>query len=203
RLGAAAVAAAARRERRPARRGDAHRRRDGRHRHAAGGGPRRGDRIESAGRGRAPRRHGSRSCERQAPARGDVRRPRQSRCRTGPRELPGRRQFSVRGVAMTDAPELLRVLIVDDEEPARMAVRAALAGMDGIEVVGECANGFDAVKAAGELRPDVMLLDVQMPKLDGFEVLELIDRSVPVVFVTAYAEFALRAFEFNAGYFLC
>lgn len=99
---------------------------------------------------------------------------------------------------MTDAPALLRVLIVDDEEPARMAVRAALAGMDGIEVVGECANGFDAVKAAGELRPDVMLLDVQMPKLDGFEVLELIDRSVPVVFVTAYDEFALRAFDVHA-----
>jgi two-component system LytT family response regulator len=99
---------------------------------------------------------------------------------------------------MTDDAVLLRVLIVDDEEPARMAVRAALAEVGGVEVVGECANGFDAVKAIGELHPDVMLLDVQMPKLDGFEVLELIDRTVHVIFVTAYDEFALRAFDVHA-----
>lgn len=99
---------------------------------------------------------------------------------------------------MTDGPDLLRVLIVDDEEPARMAVRTALAAVGGVEIVAECANGFDAVKAAGEHHPDVIFLDVQMPKLDGFEVLELIDRAIPVVFVTAYDEFALRAFEVHA-----
>jgi two-component system LytT family response regulator len=93
---------------------------------------------------------------------------------------------------------VLRVLIVDDEEPARMAVRTALAQIGGAEIVGECSNGFDAVKATTEVRPDVVLLDVQMPKLDGFEVLELIDRTIPVVFVTAYDEFALRAFEIHA-----
>lgn len=100
---------------------------------------------------------------------------------------------------MTDHEQTtLRVLIVDDEEPARMAVRAALDQVGGAEIVGECSNGFEAVKAVTDLRPDVVLLDVQMPKLDGFEVLELIDRSVPVIFVTAYDEFALRAFEVHA-----
>jgi two-component system LytT family response regulator len=99
---------------------------------------------------------------------------------------------------MSEAPRVLRVLIVDDEAPARMAVRAGLAQVGGVEVVGECANGFEAVKAVADTQPDVVLLDVQMPKLDGFEVLELIGRAVPVVFVTAYDEFALRAFDVHA-----
>lgn len=99
---------------------------------------------------------------------------------------------------MSERTGALRVLIVDDEEPARMAARAGLAAVDDVEVVGECANGFEAVKAIGELQPDVVLLDVQMPKIDGFELLELIGRSVPVIFVTAHDEFALRAFEVHA-----
>jgi two-component system LytT family response regulator len=92
----------------------------------------------------------------------------------------------------------LRVLIVDDEEPARLALRAALATMADVTVAGECAHGFDAVRAVADVHPDVVLLDVQMPKLDGFEVLELIGPEVPVVFVTAYDEFALKAFEVHA-----
>lgn len=92
----------------------------------------------------------------------------------------------------------LRVMVVDDEDPARMAVLQALEAVGGVEVVAECANGFDAVKRIGEARPDVVLLDVQMPKLDGFDVLELIGGGVPVVFITAYDEFALRAFEVHA-----
>jgi two-component system LytT family response regulator len=92
----------------------------------------------------------------------------------------------------------LRAVIVDDEEPARMAVRQGLAEIGGVEIIAECANGFEAVKVVAESRPDVVLLDVQMPKLDGFEVLELIGRDVPVIFVTAYDEFALRAFEVHA-----
>lgn len=99
---------------------------------------------------------------------------------------------------MSGSDARLRVVIVDDEEPARMALRAALAVMDDIEVVGECANGFEAVKVVGEARPDLLLLDIQMPKLDGFDVLELVGGDVPVVFVTAYDEFALRAFEVHA-----
>lgn len=92
----------------------------------------------------------------------------------------------------------LKVVIVDDEAPARLAVRHGLEAIGGIDIVAECGNGFDAVKAVSELAPDVVFLDVQMPKLDGFEVLELLARDLPVVFVTAYDEFALRAFEVHA-----
>jgi len=95
-------------------------------------------------------------------------------------------------------PAVLRVVIVDDEEPARLALRYDLTAIGDIEVVGECANGFEAVRAVPELKPDVVLLDIQMPKLDGFEVLELIGTAVPVIFVTAYDEYALKAFEVHA-----
>jgi two-component system LytT family response regulator len=94
--------------------------------------------------------------------------------------------------------ERLRVVIVDDEPLARAVVREYLAGHPDTEVVAECANGFEAVKAAAELAPHLMFLDVQMPKLSGFEVLELIGQDVPVVFTTAYDQYALRAFEVHA-----
>jgi two-component system LytT family response regulator len=97
-----------------------------------------------------------------------------------------------------DDPKTLRVVIVDDEPPARGVVREFLGRHSGIEVVAECGNGFDAVKAVSELSPDLLFLDVQMPKLDGFEVLELLGREVPVVFITAYDQYALRAFEVHA-----
>jgi two-component system, LytTR family, response regulator len=92
----------------------------------------------------------------------------------------------------------LRVVIVDDEPLARAVVREFLSRHPCVEVVAECANGFEAVRAVTELAPDLMFLDVQMPKLDGFEVLELIGRDVPVIFTTAYDEYALRAFEVHA-----
>lgn len=92
----------------------------------------------------------------------------------------------------------LRVAIVDDEAPARMVLREYLATDPDVEVVAECANGFEAVKAVTEQRPDLLLLDVQMPKLDGFEVLDLVHRDVAVVFTTAYDEYALKAFEVHA-----
>ena len=94
--------------------------------------------------------------------------------------------------------ESLRVLIVDDEPLARAVVREFLGAHPGVEVVAECGNGFDAVKAVSELSPDLMFLDVQMPKLSGFEVLELLGRDVPVIFTTAYDQYALRAFEVHA-----
>ena len=97
---------------------------------------------------------------------------------------------------MTDAP--LRVVIVDDEPLARAVVREFIGAHPGVEIVAECSNGFEAVKAAAELAPDLLFLDVQMPKLSGFEVLELIGRHVPVVFTTAYDQYALRAFEVHA-----
>jgi two-component system, LytTR family, response regulator len=92
----------------------------------------------------------------------------------------------------------LHVVIVDDEGPARDLLREYLLGEPGIEVVAECANGFEAVKTIGELSPELVFLDVQMPKLDGFEVLELIEPGPAVVFVTAYDEYALKAFEVHA-----
>jgi two-component system, LytTR family, response regulator len=92
----------------------------------------------------------------------------------------------------------LRVIIVDDEPLARAVIREYLRAHPGVEVVGECGNGFDAVKAVAELGPDLVFLDVQMPKLNGFEVVELLGRSVPVVFTTAYDQYALRAFEVHA-----
>ena len=98
---------------------------------------------------------------------------------------------------MTHATSL-RLAIVDDEELARHVVREFLASMPGIDIVAECANGFEAVKAVADLKPDVLLLDVQMPKLNGFEVIELVGRDVAVVFTTAHDEYALRAFEVHA-----
>jgi len=94
--------------------------------------------------------------------------------------------------------DVLRVVIVDDEPLARAMVRELLSAHAGVEVVAECANGFEAVKAVTELKPDLMFLDVQMPKLSGFEVLELLGQEVPVVFTTAYDQYALRAFEVHA-----
>jgi two-component system LytT family response regulator len=99
---------------------------------------------------------------------------------------------------MNEREALLRIVLVDDEEPARLGLRQDLEAIGGVEIVGECANGFEAVKLVGDAAPDAVFLDVQMPKLDGFEVLELIGSAIPVVFVTAYDEYALRAFEVHA-----
>lgn len=98
----------------------------------------------------------------------------------------------------TSSTSLLRIAIVDDEELARAVAKDYLSTMPGIQIVAECANGFDAVKAVSEQHPDLLLLDVQMPKLTGFEVLELVGREVAVIFVTAYDQYALRAFEVHA-----
>jgi two-component system LytT family response regulator len=92
----------------------------------------------------------------------------------------------------------IRVMIVDDEAPARAIVSEFLADYPQFTVVAECANGFEAVKAAAEKKPDLLFLDIQMPKLDGFEVLDLLDPKPKVVFVTAYDEYAIRAFEVRA-----
>jgi two-component system LytT family response regulator len=89
----------------------------------------------------------------------------------------------------------IRAVIVDDEDLARQVVREYLRGEEDIEVVAECTNGFDAVKAVTEHKPNLLFLDVQMPKLDGFEVLELIGSEIAVVFVTAYDQYAMKAFD--------
>lgn len=92
----------------------------------------------------------------------------------------------------------LRIVIADDEELARSVVREYLSDSPDIQIVAECANGFQAVKAVSELKPDLLLLDIQMPRLDGFEVLELIGRDTNVIFTTAYDQYAIRAFEVHA-----
>jgi two-component system, LytTR family, response regulator len=98
----------------------------------------------------------------------------------------------------TEPRKRIRSVIVDDEDLARQILREYLAAHPEIEIVAECANGFDAVKIAAEAKPELLFLDIQMPKLDGFEVLELLGGGMAVVFVTAYDNFAIRAFEVHA-----
>src|SRR5689334_19287143 len=94
----------------------------------------------------------------------------------------------------------IRTLIVDDEPLARQRIRTLLQQEDDIDLIGECANGRDAVAAVRDLQPDLMFLDVQMPLLDGFGVLEALhnERLPAVIFVTAYDRYAVRAFETHA-----
>ena len=94
--------------------------------------------------------------------------------------------------------QLLRALVVDDEDLARRLVREYLRGHPDIEVVGESANGLDAVKQIGALSPDLAFLDIQMPRLTGLEVLELTGRREGVIFTTAYDEHAMKAFDLHA-----
>src|SRR5436309_1345112 len=123
---------------------------------------------------------------------------RQACGRTPSRGISGS-SFISRAPPMTDVPpRRLRIAIVDDEDLARSVVREYLAKMPDVDIVAECANGFEAVKTVADLKPDLLLLDVQMPKLDGFEVLELVGRDVAVIFVTAYDQYALRAFDVHA-----
>jgi two-component system LytT family response regulator len=99
---------------------------------------------------------------------------------------------------MTDHSTPIQAVIVDDEALARGVMREMLAAHSDIEIAAECGNGFEAVKVVADMRPDLLLLDIQMPKLDGFEVLELIAGDVTVIFVTAYDQYAIRAFEVHA-----
>jgi two-component system LytT family response regulator len=94
----------------------------------------------------------------------------------------------------------VRTLIVDDEPLARERLRTLLADEPGVEVVGECGDGCQAVVAIEELKPDLVFLDVQVPNLDGFRILESVsaDRIPAIVFVTAYDHYALRAFDVRA-----
>lgn len=104
------------------------------------------------------------------------------------------------GAASPAGPQrkTLGAVIVDDEELARALLREYVESSTGIEILAECANGFEAVKAISEKKPDLVFLDVQMPKLDGFEVLELIGQEVAVIFVTAFDQYAMRAFDEHA-----
>ncbi len=92
----------------------------------------------------------------------------------------------------------IRILIIDDESLARQLVRKYLENIPGTEIIGECENGFDALKAIQELNPALLFLDIQMPKIDGFELLEVLDRRPEIIFTTAFDQYAIKAFEMNA-----
>lgn len=92
----------------------------------------------------------------------------------------------------------IRILLIDDEPLARDLVRHYLKQYPAMEVVAECENGFEGLKAIQELKPDLVFLDIEMPRLTGLEMLELVEEPPVVIFTTAYQEYAIRAFELNA-----
>jgi two-component system, LytTR family, response regulator len=96
----------------------------------------------------------------------------------------------------------IRTLIIEDEELARKLLRTYLSDYPELEILGECENGFEGVKSINELKPDLIFLDIQMPKITGFEMLELIDHHPAIIFTTAYDQYALKAFEYNAADYL-
>ncbi len=98
--------------------------------------------------------------------------------------------------------EILRTIIVEDEELARNLLKSFLKDIDTIELIAECQNGFEGVKMINELKPDLVFLDIQMPKITGFEMLELLDHKPQIIFATAYDQYAIKAFEFNAADYL-
>ena len=96
---------------------------------------------------------------------------------------------------MTDA---LKTLIIEDEELARDLLKSYLKDHPKVELIGECENGFEGIQKINELKPDLVFLDIQMPKITGFEMLELLDHKPEIIFTTAYDQYALKAFDFNA-----
>src|SRR6185437_2807611 len=93
---------------------------------------------------------------------------------------------------------MIRVLIIDDEPLARMVVKEYLQQFSQFEVVQECNDGFEGLKAIQLHQPDLVFLDVQMPKINGFEMLELVEQKPAVIFTTAFDEYAIKAFETHA-----
>ncbi|MCB9360664.1 MAG: LytTR family transcriptional regulator DNA-binding domain-containing protein [Flavobacteriales bacterium] len=92
----------------------------------------------------------------------------------------------------------LKAIIIEDEPLARDLIKNYLANENDIDLIGEFDNGFSGLKAINELKPDLVFLDVQMPKLTGIELLELLDEFPKIIFTTAYDEYAIKAFELNA-----
>ncbi len=96
----------------------------------------------------------------------------------------------------------ITAVIIDDETLGRQIVRKYLSAYDEFEIAAECSNGFEGVKKINELDPDIVFLDIQMPKLNGFEMLELLDKPPVIIFTTAYDQYAIQAFEVNAADYL-
>jgi len=99
-------------------------------------------------------------------------------------------------------PDKIRTIIVEDELLARNLLKSFINDIDNIELIAECENGFEGVKMINELNPDLIFLDIQMPKITGFEMLELLDHKPEIIFSTAYDQYALKAFDYNAADYL-
>ena len=93
---------------------------------------------------------------------------------------------------------MIKLLIIDDEDFAREVIKEYLEDISEIEIIGEFSDGFSGLKAINELNPDLVFLDVQMPKLSGFELLEVLEKKPMIIFTTAYDQYAIKAFEMNA-----
>ncbi|HXC03209.1 MAG TPA: LytTR family transcriptional regulator DNA-binding domain-containing protein [Bacteroidia bacterium] len=93
---------------------------------------------------------------------------------------------------------MIKTIIIDDEPLARQIVKEYLSSFPELEVVQECADGFEGIKAIGAHQPGLVFLDIQMPKINGFEMLELLDQVPPIIFTTAFDEYAVKAFETHA-----
>ncbi len=98
--------------------------------------------------------------------------------------------------------EKLTAVIIDDENLARQIVKKYLEDYDNIELLAFCTNGFEGIKKINEVHPDLVFLDIQMPKINGFEMLELIEEPPVIIFTTAYDQYAIKAFEVNAADYL-
>jgi two-component system LytT family response regulator len=94
--------------------------------------------------------------------------------------------------------EKIRTVIIDDETPARELIKHYLKEVEYIEVIAECADGFSGLKSISALKPDLVFLDIQMPRLTGIELIEVLTEKPEIIFTTAYDQFAIRAFELNA-----
>ncbi len=92
----------------------------------------------------------------------------------------------------------MKAIVIDDEPLARLIVKEYLQSYETIDIVAECGDGFEGLKAIQLYQPDLVFLDIQMPKITGFEMLELIDQPTAIIFTTAYDEYAIKAFEANA-----
>jgi len=94
--------------------------------------------------------------------------------------------------------EKIRTVIIEDEAPAREIIKYYLKELDSVEVIAECGDGFSGLKTISQMKPDLVFLDIQMPRLTGIEMLEVLTEKPEIIFTTAYDQFALRAFELNA-----
>ncbi len=96
----------------------------------------------------------------------------------------------------------LTAIIIDDESLARQIIKKYLEAYSSIELIADCSNGLEGIKKINELRPDLIFLDIQMPKINGFEMLEILEEPPVIIFTTAYDQYAIKAFEVNAADYL-